>query len=371
MMVPSVFGALAQNQNLQAYFDNSLDALQTPAIWRNYLDVGLPQVSLTFQTAIGRSRIEAAASIVDSDSPAPLRSRKTIELLQGKIPTMKEKFQMNQDDYRALMMISALPISDAQKKVELQKLLSNDMDNAATSTDKRLDILTLQGVSTLTMDVSVTNNPDGANYGVIDLLAKPYQKQGVPILWTDAAADPFMDIENYIINIMNTFGRQFGDIEMSYELWILFKRHPKVIARLAGFYNIGKVVNTQFAVTESAVNEYMTANGWPAIDVINEFRNVEKDGKPTIFKPFNAHNISFQPSGKIGILHNAFAINEWKKNPAVNYAMYGRAIVSKWQDDDPFREYTAVEMNAFPGIESIDNIFILQTNVQQTTFIAA
>src|SRR5690348_7888802 len=102
-IVASLFGNLASNQNLQAMIDNSIDAFQAESVWRNYLDWGVPQIELTFATAIGRSRIEAAASIVDPDSPAPLRGRASLEKLEGKIPTMKQAFSLNQSDYRSLL----------------------------------------------------------------------------------------------------------------------------------------------------------------------------------------------------------------------------------------------------------------------------
>ena len=85
-IVPSYFSTLAESQNIQAMIDNSLLNLQKQSIWRDYLDLGLPQMDLTFEQAIGRDRIEAAASIVDPDAAKPLRSRPSLELLTGKIP---------------------------------------------------------------------------------------------------------------------------------------------------------------------------------------------------------------------------------------------------------------------------------------------
>jgi hypothetical protein len=43
----------------------------------------------------------------------------------------------------------------------------------------------------------------------------------------------------------------------------------------------------------------------------------------------------------------------------VSYATYNHALLSKWQDNDPWGEFTAVELNAFPALDTIDNIFIL------------
>lgn len=366
-IVPSYFGDLANAQNMQAMIDNSLDALQTQSFWRNWLDEGIPQMSLTFETAIGRDRIEAAASIVDEDSPAPLRSRNTIELLTGKIPAIKEKFQLKQSEMRDLEVIKALNIQGGNKAALIQKFY-NDVANCATSGDKRVDIMMLQGYSTFNIDVSVTNNPDGVAYGSVDLLAKSYQAQGVPVAWSDAAnATPIDDIEGYLQYIWNTYGRQFGVLRMSYDLWLKFKKSAQVKSMLQTYYNVGKG-NASFAVTPTKVNEMFAENGWPMIELINLSYNVEKDGKPQIIKPFNVNNLVFSPAGKLGTLVNGVSMEDIHRVAGKTYAKYGPTLVSKWAQSDPLIEWTGMEMLAFPAID-VDGIFILKTNTVQASFV--
>ncbi|MXV16836.1 major capsid protein [Hufsiella ginkgonis] len=359
-IVASLFGDLAQSQNLQALIDNSVDALYTQSIWRQYLDWGLPQTDLTFATAIGRSRIEAAASIVDPDSSAPLRSRAALEKLDGKIPTMKEKFSLNQDDYRKLRVLQTLPISDREKLNQLIAKLWNDVQNAATSTDRRLDIMFLQAVSTFQVDVTITNNPDGVVFGTVDLLAKADQKRTVTTVWTDNAADPFKDIRD-VVRYAALSGRKFKEIWIDQELWFTIQNLTNVKAAISGYQNPGS--NAKFLVTLNTVNEFLVANGLPMIKLINERRGIEKDGKVDTINPFKKENVVFIPEGKLGIVHNAISIEEWEKVAGINYAKYDRTIVSKWHDNDPWREYTAAELNAFPALEAIDGIFILQSNI--------
>src|SRR5690606_36530746 len=88
-----------------------------------------------------------------------------------------------------------LPISDEQKLNLLIKLLWNAVETAATSTDRRMDIMFLQGISTFEIDTSVLSNPDGVAFGAVPLLAKADQKRTVEKAWTDPTADPFKDIE--------------------------------------------------------------------------------------------------------------------------------------------------------------------------------
>ena len=359
MIVPSIFGDLASQQNLQGLIDNSITSLYSKSIWRQYLDWGLPQLQLTFETVIGRSRIEAAASIVDTDAPAPVRSRAALELLKGKIPTMKEAYHLNQQDYRALLQLQSLPVADATKKAELIKKLYNDVENAVTSTDKRLDIMFLQAISTFQIDISVLNNPDGVAFDSVPLLAAPSQTRFVSLEWSNASADPFKDIDA-VVTYAAGVGRSFNEIWMDRETWLSIKNLAAVKSSISGYLNPGS--NKNFVVTQAMVNEYLVANQLPPIKVINERRGIEKDGIISTINPFKKENVVFMPAGKVGIVHNAMAIEQMQPVDGVTYATYDKTLLSKWRDNNPWREYTQVELNAFPALEAIDGIYILKTD---------
>lgn len=366
MIVPSYFSNLAQSQNLQFLLDSSQLQLETESLWRNYLNTGIPQMSLTFDSAIGRDRIAAAASIVDSDSPAPLRSRNKLELYQGKIPAIKEKFRMNQDDMRQIEILRLLPLANGNNEA-LIAYLNKDLQEAAIAGDKRIDIMLLQALSTLQIDCSVTNNPDGAAFGTIDLLAQSYQKQGVPTVWTNVTdSTPIDDIENFINTNWNKRGRKFGKIVMSYEQWLVFKKTKQVKDNLATFFNTGKATSA-FAVTLNNINEMFAANQWPMIEILNHVSNVEVDGAASFIKPFSSTSVSFMPAGKIGTLFNAFSMESIHPVSDKSYATFGPTLVSKWAESDPLVEFTAMEMNAFPGI-NIDEIFVLKTDTVKASF---
>lgn len=370
MIIPSYFGDLATTEALQFILDRSQDLLGQASIWRNFLDQGITSASLDFTAAIGRDRISAVASIVDSDSPAPMRTRNKLERYSGKIPAMKEKFRMSQDDMRNLEILRGLQFTNGQGGAtpqDLVRFLTKDLLEAAVAGDKRVDLMMLQGISTLTIDVTSTGNPDGAAFGTIDLLPQSYQKQGVPVVWTDIASTPIDDIENFININRNTRGRTFGQILMSNQLWLVFKKTTQVKSMLQTFFNVGKA-NATFAVTLDNVNEFLTANNWPTITIVNYTSMIEVDGLPTYVQGFNANNVVFAPSGKLGTLMNAFCMESLHPVQNKTYANYGPTLVGKWMVDDPLAEYTGMEMNAFPAL-AIDGIFILTTNVVQTPFV--
>lgn len=367
MIIPSFFGAFASQPALQALIDNTLDTLQAQSLWRSFLDEGTPQASLTFEQVIGRSRINAAASIVDIDAPHPLRGNNKLETYTGKIPSMKQAFTLDQSEIRELKALEESQLLNSNGAVTaLIKKLYDHVSLASVAGDKRVDILLLQAISTLAVDISNTLNPDGAAFGTIDLLPKSYQKQGVPIVWSDPTSKPIDDIQNYIDFITTTFGRAFGRILMSKPMWLKFKKNAQVIDQLKSFFNIGKT-NGTYAVTIANINEMFTENLWPNIEIINDVQGIESDGTVTPIRAFNDNNLSFLPSGNIGILKNAWPIEMLMPIPNKTYAFFGPTMVSKWLDDSPFREFTAMDMNAFPALNT-DSIFLLQTNVQQDDF---
>lgn len=366
MIIPSYFSTLAQSQNLQFIIDNSQLNLESQSVWRNYLTVGLPQMALNFDSAIGRDRISAAASIVDSDAPAPLRSRPKLELYKGKIPAIKEKFRMQQDDMRAIEVLRALNINGTSG-AELIAFLEKDLQEAAVSGDKRVDLMTFQAISTLHIDINLTNNPDGVVYGDIDLLANANQLQGVPIAWSSSStAKPIDDIENFVNINWYTRGRKFSKIMMSNDLWLNFKKTTQVIDLLKSFFNIGKT-NATYANTLTNVNDFLAANNWPMIEVINHVTNIEVDGVATFVKPFNVNNAVFVPDGKLGTLFHAYSMEDMHRVAGKTYAKFGPTLVSKWAEADPLTEFTGMEMNAFPAI-NVDAIFILKTETVQASF---
>ena len=361
-IVDSIFGELAQGQNMQALIDNQIELLYGKSIWRNHLEWGLPQTDLTFETVIGRSRVQAAASIVDEDSPAPKRSTPSLEKLKGSIPTMMESFEMTKKDFRALKNLQNLPISDSQKTELLIKKLWDFTQSAATSTDIRIDIMFLQGISTFEIDAGVLVNPDGVDFGTVPLLAATDQKRTVAVAWTDPAADPFKDIRN-VVRYAADSGRAFKEIWIDQTLWFAIQELTAVKAAISGYQNPGS--NAKFLVTLDRVNEFLVANGLPPFVLQNHRKGIEKDGKIQTINPFKKENVVFIPDGKLGIVHNAFAIEDWEdaKVEGISYAKYDRAIISKWADNQPWREYTKVELNAFPALEQIDGIFLLQSDV--------
>lgn len=358
--IKSLFGAYSDK--LQVIIDSSKAAF-APRWYTNYFAFAPAQQSLTFTSAVGRERIEAAASIVNRDSSAPLRSRQGLEKYTGDIPAIKEKMKMTEEDYRNMLTMQALSVDEATKRQQLLDLLFGDVRKVGESAHKRLDIMCLEAVSTGKISLDINNNPDGlvlAN--PLDLLMPSANKSNAAVSWaTAASATPITDIEG-VIQSASSKGISFTKILMSNALWLKFKKTKEVLDTLQAYF-YGPKPGTGFNPTAISnlerVNEYMTANRLPIIEIVDVPVGIEKDGVISTITPFNQNNASFIPSGILGSVKNAISIEQISPVEQVKYATYDRALISKWSENDPFGEYTAVELNAFPAFEKIDSTYIL------------
>lgn len=355
--VKSMFGSYADR--LQVMIDASLDKF-APTWFQKYFQWGTPQTTLNYVSVIGKSRIEAAASVTDRDSPAPLRSRAVLDKLTGEIPAISEKFKMTENDYYDFMTLQSLQaIDDNTKRQQLLDLMFGDIKKAGVAPLKRIDIMCLQAISTGKIVISASTNPDGLAMDDIDLLMPSGNKVNAATAWSNTAANPLtVDIPG-IINSATARGIKFAKMLMSRTKWYEFIKITEVknyISNFLGFKTAGNVL-----VTLENVNKIMEANMWPMIEIVDEAIGVESDGVISTIRPFADANVAFIPEGPLGTIKNTIAIEQMRPVEHVNYGTYQRVLVSKWGETDPFGEWTKGYLNAFPAFEAIDSTYLLST----------
>lgn len=352
--IKSVFGAYSDK--LQVVVDSSLEKF-APVWWKNYFDWGIQKTSLTFETVIGRSRIEAAASVVASGSSSPLRSRAGLEKLSGSIPAIKEKFIMSENDYRDMLVLQSMNVDDVTLRNAMLDLLFADVKKVGDASMKRLDYMVLQAISTGIISMTTTNNPDGIVTGNIDLLMPAGNKKKASVLWSLlATAKPITDIKT-IVEAAEDKGISFAKILMTRTTFWKLQAAAETTSMMAGFFRM--TTGQKRVGTLDEINQMLESNQFPVIEIVNQTIGIESDGIISAQKPFSENSVVFIPSGKLGLIHNAIAIESLKPVASVSYATFERSLISKYAQNDPFAEYTAVELNAFPGIEAIDRIMIL------------
>lgn len=357
--VKSMFGVYAEK--MQVVIDKSLDKF-APVWFKKYFDWGIPTTSLTYVSVIGRSRIEAAASIVDRNAPSPIRSRAGLDKLSGSVPAIKEAFKLNEEEYRNYLTIQNMNLSDEAKRTQLLDLMFGDIKKAGDAPLKRLDIMCLQAISLGKVTVNATNNPDGLILTDIDLLMPDDNFKKVVEKWSvSATATPITDIKT-IVEAANAKGIVYEKMLMTLTTFWKMQKCTETINMLNGFFRLN--TNQKTIGTIDQINEFLTANYFPIIEIVNESVGVEKDGVITTYKPFNDTSVSFIPAGKLGLIHNAYAIEQMEPVTGINYATYEKVLLKKYRTANPWAEWTECELNAFPGVETIDKIAILDVETK-------
>ena len=362
----SIFGKYSEN--LQVLVDTNIEKFKAPFFPR-YFSMGSPQVGLTYATVIGRARIEAAASVVAHGSEAPLRSRAGLERLSGEIASIKVKRQLDEKDYREYLGLQAMSVSDEVKKSQILQFIWNDAKYVADSVSARLDIMAAQALSTGTIPINATTNPDGVVPGTIDLLVPALHKKKRgdfgdystkasnlgTTSWAAAGGTPISDIKALTRAVWDEEGIVYERILMDPATWWNIQKTTEVTNAFSK-----TLMLTDGQPTIEAFNAYLQSMQLPVVEIVNVRAKIEKNGVLANVKTWEDKKyVTFVPGGELGKIHNAIAIEQISPVAGVNYATVNNILVSKWAQTEPFGEYTRGEIAAFPGLEVSDQMFIL------------
>lgn len=356
--IESVFGPFAER--MQTLIDEAADQF-APLWFPRFFTWGPQQTSLKYETVQGSAWLNPAASVVARGSRMPLRSRQGFSKVTGTIPVIGEKFKMDENDYREFLAMQNIPgIAEDTKIQQLIRLIFDDVRHVGDGAMKRIDYMCLEGVSTGQFTLTTTNNPDGTvQISAIDLELPAENKTNAAVNWgTVATATPIADIMK-VVTDQRKNNRTFARILMTDVAWQKLIAADKTNEMYASY--IGRTSPDGIFPTLDNINAFLRAQRLPAIEIVDETIGIEKDGVTTGQRPFEDDNIVFLPAGNIGIIHNAVAIEELRPVPGVQYAKFNNALISKFAENEPFGEYTKVELNAVPGFTNKDNIHILST----------
>lgn len=359
----SIFRQLGVDGALQVFLDSRLDKFNQ-AWFKNYFNFSAPQLSLSYTAVLGENVITTAASVVSRDAETPLRARQAIAKLSGEIPAIKVMRKLNESHVRDYMALQELSnISDKAKADQVWKLIWDDAKYVADSVDKRLDVMCAQAISTGKINIDVDTNPDGISLPPIDLLHPNQNKVNAVESWADSAkAKPIHDITT-VVEKASAVGLVFDKIIMDAKGYALFSKANEVKDSVSAFFGITKSASSSATapITLDRINEYMMASRLPMIEIVNIKVAIEKNGVSTIMNPWAETNVAFVPAGNLGEIKNAIAVEETRPVEKVVYAKKENTLISKWSNNEPFGEWTKAELNAFPALTAINQIFLLNT----------
>ncbi len=354
-MEQTILQELRQKGAFQALIDATAERYR-PIVWKNFF--GWKDVTdLKWESITGASGPGAAATVVSFDSAAPLRSRKSISKVSGEIPSIREKFRMTEKDLQEYLNISKLGATQER----ILKLIIDDIKNAAEAPHKRLDIFTLEALSTGQITLNTTNNPDGMVWETaIDYGMPSGNKKGVTAVWSDVAnSKPITDITT-ICDLAAANGHKLEYMYMRRAMFNYLKNSAETKSYITG-YAIGKA-EQKVNLSLQLINEYLLAESMPQIRIVDVQIGIEKDGNVTNFNPFAEHRVAFTPAGLLGEMYNGPIVEREIPVKQVTYAEYDRVLLKKWHDIDPISEFTGCELNAFPAWNNVLSCYLLNTN---------
>ncbi len=365
ILLSSLFGELTKQTQVRIDAASELNKrLFDENIFSRYLDWDTPTIGLNFEELIGSYNLSVAAATLDSDGKEPIMGTEGMETIAKKVLNHAISFSLTIEEYRkVLQLLDSRVISDTAKAQQLIDLMWKNVSKAVKGVESKLDVIFLGALSNegiFTFDE--TNNPEGGVKGTIDFKMPSDNKAEVTTSWTTAnqsSVNCFTDIQDIVTAAQDKV--KFEKILLS----------PSKLAYILQNSNTKQVIfgtdNKNSPLLLSHLNDFMTANELPVFETIRRSTRIQNNGKLTTLTPWNADNMVFVPSGKLGLIKNSYANNELRPEPGVAYSNYGRIRVSQWgkgeTDNSNGVEFTKAQSLSLPVITEINGIYSLKTIV--------
>lgn len=354
-----ILGQALKGQPYQLFIDDMFATKYNNPQFASLFPWGIPQIDFGYEQMEATVGLHAMASVVDYDSPAPLRGTQGATLSTGTIPRMKHGFVINEKEIRTQMLLIQ---RGAQLNLPaLQKILFNSTDQLINGNHLRLTHMALQAESTGGYVLDSASNPDGISL-VFDfnVPAGNYKKcgfgtYGTKYAWTNDLANPIGDLQDMVQFAEDNF-KAYGVIRMSKATWRKFIAQKLVRERVflnQGYINISDMP-TGYQPVESQVRLLLADLGLPPIEVVDAICATEKYDKTTKSlvwtqtRPFADDVVVLRPAGAIGETKCAepIIIND----PAARQATFdgGRTLLIQTFDADMKTQKIQSELTALP-----------------------
>lgn len=331
-------------------------------LYETYLDWDIPTIGLNFEEIIGKYNITIAAPTIGDDSKEPIIGTEGLSTLAERIVRHAVTLPMSISDYRkVLQILDSKSIDDSTKTKQLVDLMWGNVVTVVNAIHAKLDLIFLGALSNEgKFELTPENNPEGGVRGLID-----YQQPGEniatsKIAWTDEnkdTVDCFEDIQAILDAAQDKV--QLDSILCAPSATSYMCRTKKIKQMVWGSDKSARLVQL------GDLNAYMQENGFPTFKHIRRQIRIQSAGKTTPVNPWNSNNLVFVPSGKLGIIKNAYANNELRQEPGVAYSNFGRIRVSQWGAGETQGsngvEFTKAEVFALPVITEMNGIYTLKT----------
>lgn len=363
VLFSSIFGELTKQVQIRIDAASELKKrLFDQTIYERYLDWDVPTIGLNFEEIIGSYNLSVAAATINDKSKEPIMGTEGLETLKEKVLTHSMTYSMTTEEYRkVLQILDSRVLTDDQRTQQLINLMWRTVNDPVNSIQSKLDIIFLVALSNEgVFRFDETNNPEGGVRGTIDYKMPTENKATVSATWNDAnkdTVDCFEDIQAILDAAQDKV--VFDKILLSQSKLSYILRNKKMKLVIFG------QDRQSTPLLLSNLNEFMRQNNFPTFDVIRRQTRIQNNGKLTPYNPWNENNLVFVPSGKLGVIKNAYADSELRPEPGVSYSNFGRIRVSQWGVGEAQGsngvEFTKALSLSLPVISEINGIYSLKT----------
>lgn len=316
--------------------------------------------SLTWESLMLDGDLSVSADVVAHDASATLKSRPDVKLEMGEIPKvsiLNRVAERQMHDYFTLLNSN----SDAAQK-EIYRIIFGDVRRGYEGVHMRMEHLGMQALSTGVAETTSSNNmgiPFKATYGI-----PAANKSGVPVIWSTAAsANPIKDLSD-VVESARQAGVVIVKILMRRDTFNLLRNADSTKALYSGRLGLNAGTLTP---TLDTINIVLEGEGLPPIELIETSVNLEAaNGTITTVNPWSADKVCFLGREAIGMTQwtNTAEEKGGSELMAKNSIAVNRDIVriTRWNEFNPTRIFTKGEAVAFPVINGVKNMYLLNTN---------
>jgi len=341
----------------QKAFDVVLAGLEEPSFGYRSLFPQEFTADLTWQSLQADGNLTVAADVIAHDSSAKLKGRPDAATQTGQI----EKIALlNRVTEKQLHNLDALQRAPGQEE-QIYRIIFGDIGRSYRGVHMRLEQMAMQGLSTGVVDITTANNIGITTKATFKIPSG--NKTGVPVVWgTAATATPITDLKERIAYAKGK-GYRINRIFMDDASFERLRATTQIKEQYSGLLGLNTGI---LSPNLEQINVVLGANGIPPITIVDSsYTRENKDGSLTTESPWDTNKVALLSSNTAGVTMWTLTAEQKMAgytDPGAIASNRDIVRVTRWNERNPFRVFTKGEAVAFPVLNNVNGIFLLNTD---------
>lgn len=324
-----------------------------------YRDLLTPEYSVDGRWASVLAKYtRVSADVVALDSSLPIKSRDAVETVNGEIPKMGIKMYMTENQMKAVDSLIAQNFSGRYTSVIIQNIFA-DVPRCIESIYE-----TIEAIFQSELSSGIGIAPKSSGTGVrLDMKYYNDHKFGVGALWNTSNGKAIDDLQK-------VFDKAEDDGNVITDMWAddtflkAFYANDQVKTQFA--FNLGFAGSNIPVLSLEQAADVIARKFGVTLHRINRSFKTELNGTRTNSKSWANGIAAFTCDPRIGSLVWTNTVESVRPAAQVQYQTVDDFIlVSKYAENDPWREYTSSQAMVVPILNNVDRIYTLDSQTVQ------